>query len=109
MSWIHLDDVLRLIDRTIDEPTMQGVYNAVAPNPIKQANFAVTAGKVLNRPVFLRVPAAPLRGLTGEMGQLFLDGQRVVPARLEAEGYVFSYPTLASALGEVIESAAKRR
>jgi uncharacterized protein (TIGR01777 family) len=108
MSWIHLEDVLRLVDRAIEEPTMQGAYNAVAPDVVEQADFAATAGEVLRRPVFLRVPAAPLRWLTGEMGQLFLDGQRVVvPARLEAEGYVFAYPTLASALTQVIESAAR--
>jgi hypothetical protein len=107
MSWIHLDDVLRLIDCAIDQPQMEGIYNAVAPDPIEQAEFALTLAKILNRPAFLRVPATPLRWLTGEMSQLFLDGQRVVPARLKAEGHVFLYPTLTSALTEVIQSMAK--
>ncbi len=108
ISWIHLEDVLRLLDRAIDNPAMKGIYNAVAPEPIAQATFAATAGKVLGRPVFLRLPARPLRWAMGEMGELLLDGQRVMPQRLIEEGFDFSYPNLAGALGDLAGAHVRR-
>ena len=68
---------------------------------VAQADFAVAAGRALHRPVWLRVPAAPIRLLAGEMAQLFVDGQRVVPQRLLAAGYVFRFPTLRAALDDL--------
>lgn len=94
ISWIHRDDVLRLIARTLEDSTMSGIYNVVAPVAVSQAEFAGTAGAVLRRPVWLHLPAAPIRWLAGEMAQLFVDGQRVMPRRLLQEGYSFRYPTL---------------
>lgn len=102
LSWVHLDDVLAVIRRAIDTPEMTGVYNMVAPQPVHQSDFAATAGRVLNRPTWLSLPAAPLRMLAGEMGQLFLDGQRVMPTRLQREGYVFKHPTLEGTLRDLI-------
>ena len=106
MSWIHRDDVLTLITTALlgmpnspqNNPPMQGIYNATAPEPVPQATFARTAGQLLHRPVWLPVPAAPLRWALGEMAQLFVDGQTVVPARLQREGFAFAYPTLREAL-----------
>lgn len=100
MSWVHRDDVLRLIARALDDVAMQGVYNAVAPETVSQQEFISTAGKVLNRPVFLWVPAAPLRLLGGEMASLFVDGQCVRPSRLIRDGFEFRHPTLVSALSD---------
>lgn len=106
MSWIHRDDVLTLITTALqssqNSPPMQGIYNATAPEPVPQATFATTAGQLLRRPVWLPVPAAPLRWAMGEMAQLFVDGQNVVPARLQAEGFAFRYPTLQQALRDLV-------
>ncbi|GLR13938.1 epimerase [Chitinimonas prasina] len=102
MSWVHRDDVLGMIARALGDGTMQGTYNAVAPEAISQADFAQTIGRLMHRPVFLHLPAAPLRLVMGEMAQLFFDGQRVVPHRLQSQGYVFRYPTLAGALRALI-------
>lgn len=102
MSWIHRHDVLTLITAALHDPQMQGVYNATAPEAIAQAQFAATAGQLLHRPVWLPVPAAPLRWAMGEMAQLFVDGQNVVPARLQAEGFAFRYPTLQQALRDLV-------
>ena len=63
--------------------------------------FAAQAGKVLKRPVWFHIPAAPVRALAGEMAQLFFDGQRVVPQRLTEAGYKFRYPTLDAALRDL--------
>lgn len=101
LSWIHRDDVLQLIARALDDATMSGTYNLVAPNAVSQAEFAVMAGAVLERPVWLHLPAAPIRLLAGEMAQLFVDGQRVLPERLLQAGYCFRYPTLEGALRDL--------
>ena len=106
MSWIHRDDVLTLITTALqapqNNPPMQGTYNATAPEPVPQATFARTAGQLLHRPVWLPVPAAPLRWALGEMAQLFVDGQNVVPARLQREGFAFAYPGLREALRSLV-------
>lgn len=102
LSWIHLDDVLGLIAAAFERESMRGIYNAVAPEPVSQAEFASTVATLLRRPLFLRLPAPPLRLLAGEMGQLFLDGQRVMPAKLQAANYPFLFPTLAQALTDLV-------
>ncbi|MCZ8092999.1 MAG: TIGR01777 family oxidoreductase [Acidovorax sp.] len=106
MSWIHRDDVLTLITTALqspqNSPPMQGIYNATAPEPVPQATFAATAGQLLHRPVWLPVPAAPLRWAMGEMAQLFVDGQNVLPARLQREGFTFAHPTLRQALRSLV-------
>jgi uncharacterized protein (TIGR01777 family) len=110
MSWIHRDDVLTLIttallgtpDNPQNNPPMQGVYNATAPETVPQATFARTAGQLLHRPVWLPLPAAPLRWALGEMAELLVDGQNVVPARLQREGFGFAYPTLRAALQSLV-------
>jgi uncharacterized protein (TIGR01777 family) len=98
MSWVHLEDVLQVIALAIRDNTLHGTYNLVAPDCINQATFAKQVGKVLHRPVWFHLPAAPMRLAMGEMAQLFLDGQRVEPRRLSKAGYTFRYPTLDAAL-----------
>ena len=98
ISWIHLQDVLRLIAHGLSSPAAQGVYNAVAPEPLSQADFVSLAGQILHRPNWLPLPAAPLRWVMGEMAQIFVDGQRVLPQRLVSEGFRFDFPNARSAL-----------
>ena len=102
MSWVHRDDVLALVARSLGDASMRGAWNAVAPETVAQADFAAAAGRALHRPVWLRVPAAPVRLLAGEMAQLFVDGQRVVPQRLLDAGYAFRFPTLRAALEDLV-------
>ncbi|MDN7849758.1 TIGR01777 family oxidoreductase [Burkholderia seminalis] len=101
MSWIHRDDVLRIIARAMSSAGMRGVYNAVAPVPLTQRAFVQVVSKVLRRPASLHVPAAPLRVAMGEMAELLLDGQRVMPARLHREGFMFRFPTAEHALRDL--------
>lgn len=102
MSWIHRDDVMQIIARAFEDKQFSGIYNAVAPEAITQQDFANKVGKLLKRPVWLPIPAAPLRMVLGEMAQLFFDGQRVVPTRLLQAGFQFRYPTVDSALRSII-------
>ncbi len=101
MSWVHRDDVLQVVARAMDDTSMSGTYNLVAPEPVSQAEFIEAAGARLKRPVWLNVPAAPVRLLAGEMAELFFDGQRVLPTRLQQTGHSFQYPTLDSALRDL--------
>ncbi|WP_265535099.1 TIGR01777 family oxidoreductase [Pseudomonas saponiphila] len=101
MSWVHRDDVLQVMARAINDTSLSGTYNMVAPDAVSQGTFAATVGKILKRPVWLHVPAAPVRALAGEMAELFFDGQKVVPARLLQAGYRFRYPTLDAALRDL--------
>jgi len=101
MSWVHRDDVIQIMARAIENTQFSGVYNVVAPDSLPQADFADKVGKILKRPVWFHIPAAPVRAVAGEMAQLFFDGQRVVPDRLMQAGYTFRYPTVESALRDV--------
>ncbi|MDI3258760.1 MAG: TIGR01777 family oxidoreductase [Sinobacteraceae bacterium] len=98
LSWIHRSDVVALIRWCVDRPTVRGAYNATAPHPVTNAEFARALGRALQRPAFLRMPATALKLLLGEMAQLLITGQRVLPARLLAEGFAFSFPELSDAL-----------
>lgn len=105
MSWIHRDDLINIIIRLLDMPGVEGVYNAVAPQPVSHSRFHRTLAKVCRRPAPLRVPALPLRWLLGEMSVLLLGGQRVLPRRLMREGFEYLHPDLDSALQACLEKS----
>jgi len=100
MSWIDREDVLRMIEWSIDHEPARGIYNATAPNPVTNREFAHVLGHTLHRPSILPTPAFALRlALGSEMaGEMLLGGQRVLPDRATANGFAFSYPSLNEAL-----------
>lgn len=107
LSWIHVLDVLRGIAflmrlQAHDPAQLRDTYNFTAPQPVRQKHFAEVAAKVLRRPCFFPTPAWPMRLLLGEQADLLLEGQRVVPANLQAQGFAFSYPQLHQALGDLL-------
>lgn len=102
MSWIHLDDEVRAILWLLDNPTLQGAFNLTAPEPVTNAEFSAILGKVLHRPAFLPLPGMVLKLMLGEASELLLQGQRVIPAQLQASGFEFRYPALPSALNQLL-------
>jgi uncharacterized protein (TIGR01777 family) len=98
MSWIHRDDVTGMVVDALSNPRYQGAVNATAPQPVTNRTFVRTLGKVLARPAWLPVPAAVLRLALGEMADMLLTGQRVVPALAQQLGYRWRYADLSSAL-----------
>jgi uncharacterized protein (TIGR01777 family) len=100
MSWIVRQDVLRMIEWSIDRDAANGVYNVTAPNPVTNREFASTLGHILHRPSFLPTPAFALRLALGSQmaDEMLLGGQRVLPSRAAAEGFAFEYPGLEGAL-----------
>ena len=95
ISWIHRDDVVAIVGQALTDSTMQGPYNVTAPQAVTMNEMAAAIGAALHRPSWLPVPAFSLRLLFGEMAdELILNGQRVLPTRLQAAGYTFKYPDL---------------
>jgi uncharacterized protein (TIGR01777 family) len=106
MSWIALDDLLGAIYHALITDTLHGPVNAVAPNPVTNAEFTKTLGRVLRRPTLFPLPAFAARAAFGEMADaLLLASTRVQPARLTDTGYAFRYPELAGALRHVLGKA----
>lgn len=103
MSWIHRDDLIRLIAHAVADPALSGPLNGTAPNPATGWVFAKALGRAIRRPVFLHVPAAPLRLVLGDFAEeLLLGGQRVLPAKAEHSGFRFEYPDLDPALAQIL-------
>lgn len=99
MSWIGLSDHVRAMEHAILTDSMRGAANLVAPNPVTNAEFATTLGRVLARPALVPVPSLVLTLLYGEMARAtLLSGQRVVPRALVGAGFEFAEPTLEGAL-----------
>ena len=96
MSWVDRDDVVRMIVWAIRTESARGTYNATAPDPVRNRDFARALGTALHRPAILPTPALALRLAFGaEMAeQMLLTGQRVLPARARQEGFTFDYATL---------------
>jgi uncharacterized protein len=101
-SWIHRDDVVKLIIAALNDPQMQGVYNATAPNPVTMAEFADTLGTAMNRPSWLPVPNFALEAMLGEGAIVVLEGQQVIPTKTLSQGFDFKYPTLKPALESIV-------
>ena len=99
MSWIHRDDLVRLIVHVVADDAIVGPVNATAPNPVRNREFVKVLGHALRRPAILPVPAAPLRALLGDFAEeLLLSGQRVLPQVALDHGFRFRYPDLAGAI-----------
>ncbi|MFP5503837.1 MAG: TIGR01777 family oxidoreductase [Candidatus Sericytochromatia bacterium] len=103
LSWVSLEDVLGALSHAMFTDALNGPVNVTAPHPVSNAEFARTLARVLGRPAALPLPAPVVRAMFGEMGQAtILEGQYVLPARLEGSGYVFTHPRLEEALREAL-------
>ena len=98
-SWIAIDDLIGVLHESITNPVIEGPINAVAPQEVTNAEFTETLASVLNRPSFMRVPAWAMKRAAGQLAEeVILASQRVAPARLDAVGFQFAWPTLEHAL-----------
>lgn len=103
MSWIHRDDIVRLMVHAIATPSIAGPLNATAPTPVTNAEFTAALGRALRRPAILPVPSAPLRTMLGDFAhELLLSGQNVLPRAALDSGFAFAYPTIAEALDTIV-------
>ena len=102
-SWIAMDDLLALFAFALERDALRGPVNITSPDPVRNAEFARTLGRVLRRPAFLPVPPLVLRLLYGVAAdEVLLTGQRVLPARAGQAGFRFSFATLEPALRHLL-------
>jgi uncharacterized protein (TIGR01777 family) len=103
MSWISIDDLIYAVHHILHDGSLYGPVNLVTPQPVSNATFAKTLGRVLRRPTFLPIPAAVIKGLYGKMGrEILLASTRVVPQKMIDAGFKFCYPELESALKHLL-------
>jgi uncharacterized protein (TIGR01777 family) len=98
MSWISRRDLCRVIATALSDAAYSGVYNAVGPQPCSMASFAAALGRCLGRPSLLPVPAPMLQLLLGDGARVVLEGQQVLPQRLQQQGFRFEDAELSAAL-----------
>ncbi len=101
MSWIHLDDLCGIFLKAVKDDNMQGIYNAVAPRPETNKQFAHQLSKTLGGFFSLPAPSWGLKLLMGEMSKIVLNSNKVSSDKILESGYAFKYPTLKSALTEI--------
>ncbi len=103
MSWIALDDLVKIFHFALENAELKDAINATAPNPATNEEFTKSLGKVLHRPTILPIPAFGIKLLFGEMGErLLLEGCRVLPKRLQDAGFEFQFANLEEALKHAI-------
>lgn len=102
LSWIHRHDLVALILHAIDRSDVRGPLNGTAPEPVTSRDLARTIGRVLHRPSFMPMPAFALRLAVGEMAEVLLAGQRVVPRKALDTGFAFRFATLEAALRAIL-------
>ena len=102
MPWIHVDDVVAFYLAALDHPTFAGPVNASAPEPVTNKVFSKALGRALRRPAFSPVPGFALKLLYGEMSQIVLTGQRMVPGRAAELGVEVRFPELEPALRDAL-------
>jgi hypothetical protein len=100
--WIHVDDVVGILQHAIFNEVIASPINAVAPKPVTNAAFTQTLATVLHRPAFFAAPGFMLRLGLGEMADLLLGSTRVIPELAVTTGYQFQFPVLQSALTNLL-------
>jgi uncharacterized protein (TIGR01777 family) len=104
MSWVALEDVVRILRFALDTEIIQGPINVVAPQPVTNAEFTKVLADTMHRPAFFTVPTFALHALLGEMAdEMLLAGQRAIPESLQKHGYQFAHTNLHSALTAILQ------
>jgi len=106
MPWVHVADLSRLYLHAAACESIRGPMNAVAPNPVRNAEFTKALGRQLRRPAFMPAPYIGLRLVFGEFAQVLFASQRVIPKVALDSGFTFQYPDIAAALKEILAPAA---
>ena len=103
ISWVHHADLVEILCQALVNPAFQGPINATAPHPVTNKEFARTLAHLLDRPALVSTPRFAVRLMLGEAADIVLTGQRVLPARAQALGYSYRFPSLREALADVLK------
>ena len=99
--WVHRDDVVEILLFALKNPGLFGPVNVAAPEPVTMKQFCRALGRAMHRPSWAPVPSFVLRTILGEMSEIVLGGQRIIPQKLKTAGYRFRYPKLDEALAAI--------
>lgn len=102
VSWIHIDDLVRLIEFVISDPLLTGPVNGTAPAPVTMNEFGRAIAKVMDRPYFLTAPEIGIRLVLGEMSELLLKGQKVLPTQALKHNFTFLFSDIHKAVKDLI-------
>ena len=102
LPWIHIRDMVRLIEFCITNEDVAGVVNATAPDAVTNDQFGRALARAAGRPHWMPVPGAMMRLLFGEMADLLLKGQKVEPVEALQHGFVFELGTIEQALRDLV-------
>ncbi len=106
MSWLTLEEAVRILQFALSNDAVRGPVNAVAPYPVTNSEFTKTLAHVLHRPAIFPAPGFALRLMLGEMAEaLVLSSQRVLPRKLQSLGYAFQAPLLEPALAAILRTS----
>lgn len=103
MSWIHIRDLVNFYLKAIESDKYSGFINAVSPQVVTNKEFTKTLATVLNRPAFLPAPSFALKVIFGEMSEILLEGQWVIPQKALDLNYQYEFPSLESALSNLVK------
>jgi uncharacterized protein (TIGR01777 family) len=105
ISWIHIQDLCNMILKSIQDDTMTGVYNAVAPNPVSNKEFTHLAAKIIKKPILLpHVPPVALQIILGKQkAASVIQGIAVSSSKIQSSGFEFSYSTIEKALNDLLK------
>ncbi len=102
VSWVHVEDLGRLVAAILEQPSYSGAINAASPHPVTMKEFCLQLGRTLGKPSWLPVPAWTLQIGLGELSTLMTHGQSVNPLMAQQLGFTFQYPDLESALSAIL-------
>lgn len=102
MPWIHLDDIVGIFVRALEDESWRGAYEGSAPNPVRNIDFTRTLGAKLGRPTIFPVPTLALKALFGGAGKVIVASQRMCPVRTRSAGYRFDFEQLDAALDDIV-------
>lgn len=103
ISWIHVDDVCNIFIKALEDESMKGTYNAVAPEPVTNKQLTYGIAKVLGKPIILPgVPSFVLKLLLGELADVVLTGAKVSPQKIQLTGFKFKFEKLDNALKDLL-------
>jgi uncharacterized protein (TIGR01777 family) len=108
VSWIDVEDLVSLFVALLEDPKATGIYNGTAPNPVTMKELARALGRALHRPALFPVPAPVLRVALGEVADVLLTGQKVIPRRALEMRFRFEHPDIDSALRDLVGTGETR-
>ena len=102
MSWVHRDDYVAMVLRLLHDTQLRGPFNMTAPNPVTNSEFTRRLALSLGQPAVFVAPASMLKWLMGERAVLLIEGQRVLPVKMQTAGFEFSHPDLSGAFAALL-------